>query len=89
MKKGIPMAGFDLLLYSYLDNKLMRTVVDVKARFQTLFFPDWRLTLGESNHAIRRTIEAMDILHKKPLIAQTTQSFLSRLHGGEETQVLS
>ena len=85
VKKGIGMAGFDLLLYSFMENKLMRTVVDVKARFNTLFKPDWKLSLGDSNHAMRQTVEAMGIIEKKPLIVQTTQHFRSRLHGGEQT----
>ena len=85
VKKGIKQAGFDLLLYSFLDDKLLRTVVDVKAKFNTFFFPDWQLSLGDSPHPMRETIEKMGIAGKKPLIVQTTQNFKSRLHGGVET----
>ncbi|HID39403.1 MAG TPA: hypothetical protein EYP36_07795 [Calditrichaeota bacterium] len=85
VKKGIRMSGFDLLLYSYLDKNLMRTVVDVKARFNTSFFPDWQLTLGKGDHPMRQTIKDMGITGKKPFIVQTTHHFRSRLHRGEET----
>ncbi len=88
VKKGISLTGFDLLLYSFLDSRLMRTVVDVKAKFNTFFFPDWRLSPGNSGHPMRETIEQMGIAGKKPLIVQTTQNFRSRLHGGVKTKTL-
>ncbi len=82
LNPGVPLPGFDLLLFSNHKNQQLRTIVDVKSAFKTAFATGLKLRIGPSAHPMAQTLHALGLDGVRPFVAQTTAAFLSRLHGG-------
>lgn len=82
LNAGLPLPGFDLLLFSNHQNRQLRTIVDVKSTFKTAFAAGLRLQIGPSPHPMTHTLRALGMEGVRPFTAQTTTAFQSRLHGG-------
>ncbi len=80
--RSVTVPGFDLVLYSHLDNRLVKTVVDVDARYRTYRGNRLRLTVGESNHRMAKNLRELGMDGMSPIIVQESVYFHSRLHGG-------
>jgi hypothetical protein len=80
---GLPLPGFDLLLYSELEGRWLRTVVDVDSRFRTSLGRSLRLTVGPSKHRMADNLRALGLDGARPLLVQATDRFRSRLNLGD------
>ena len=79
---GLPLPGFDLLLFSNHKNQQLRTIVDVKSTFKTGFATGLKLQIGSGTHPMTQSLHALGLDGVRPFVAQTTTTFQSRLHGG-------
>ncbi len=79
---GLKLPGFDLSLFSKHEEHILRTVVDVNAKFTTALGSGVRVSVGESGHAMAQTLRRMGLQGAVPFITQTTKKFQSRLHKG-------
>ncbi len=79
---GVPLPGFDLLLFSNHKNQQLRTIVDVKSTFKTGFATGLKLQIGQSSHPMTQSLHALGLDGVRPFVAQTTTQFQSRLHKG-------
>ncbi len=82
LNAGVPLPGFDLLLFSNHENRQLRTIVDVKATFKTAFAAKQKLEIGNSSHPMTRTLHDLGLSGARPFVIQTTDTFISRLNGG-------
>jgi len=82
LNMGLPLPGFDLLLFSEHKEKQLRTIVDVKSTFKTGFTSGLKLQTGQSTHPMAQTLRALGLHDVRPFVVQTTTQFQSRLHGG-------
>lgn len=79
---GIPLPGFDLLLFSILAGKLLRTVVSVNASFKTFRGNGFSLELGDSEHPMAKNLRDLELEGQKPFLLQQSTTFQSRLELG-------
>jgi hypothetical protein len=80
---GISLPGMDLLLYSELKGRRLRTVVDVKGRFHTTSGRGMRLEVGRSRHGMAERLRALGLEGARPLLVQVCSDFKSRLNLGD------
>ncbi len=81
---GIPVKGFDLLLYSSHGRRQLRTHVTVKALFTTSKPVNFKWNWGDREHEMSATARQLTLDTRKPFLAQHTRKFRSLLHAGRE-----
>ena len=79
---GIPMAAFDLVTYSNLNDKIIKTIVDVDAKYKNCFLGKAELKIGPSKHGMADNIRQLGLDKLRPFVIQTTDKFRSRLNAG-------
>jgi len=82
LKKGIPIPAFDLITYTYYENQLIRTIIDVSGNFNFSFTSTFRLRNVESNHPMAETIKALGIENQDSYAAMHSTNWQSRLNKG-------
>ncbi len=82
LKKGIPIPAFDLITYTYFENQLIRTIIDVSGNFHFSFTSSFRLKNIESNHPMAETIKALGIDHHDSYAVMYSTNWQSRLNKG-------
>jgi len=80
---GIKASGFDLATYSNLDNSILKTIVNVDAKYRISSVKDFELNTGPSNHRMVRNIRDLGLDRVKPFMVMATDSFRSKLNRGE------
>ena len=81
---GMPVTGFDLLLYSRHGQRQLRTHVTVKSLFTTCRPTSFKWSMGEKDHEMLSTLKRLSLDGRKPFLAQYTTHFQSLLHAGRE-----
>ncbi len=79
---GLKMPAFDLVTYSNLNDKIMKTIVDVDAKYKNCFMGKAELKIGTSKHGMAENIRALGLEGLRPWVIQTTDKFRSRLNPG-------
>lgn len=82
LKKKIPIPAFDLITYTYYENQLIRTIIDVSGNFNFSFTSTFRLRNVESNHPMAETIKALGIENQDSYAAMYSTNWQSRLNKG-------
>jgi len=80
---GIRVRGFDLATYSNLDDSILKTIVNIDAKYRLSYVKNYELKAGPSNHRMVQNIMELGLDRKKPFIVMATDSFRSRLNRGE------
>ena len=81
---GIPAPSMDLVTYSELDGKKLRTIINVRGGVQMRSKGNIRLCVGNSNHEMARNLRDLGLDDQQPLLVQDTHRFQSRLNAGQE-----
>ncbi len=81
---GLISPAMDLVLYSTLDDEILRTVVNIKADFKAYLRNNLELKVNESGHRMAENIAGLGIKNKKPFLVQVSHVFNSRLNLGEK-----
>ena len=82
IRRGIPLPALDLVLYSPHQGKLLRTVVDVKARAKTFMSGKYRVEVGDSDHRMAKNLFKLGFQYAQPFLIQVAQGFQTRLNDG-------
>jgi hypothetical protein len=80
---GINVRGFDLATYSNLDDFILKTIVNVDAKYKLSSVKDFEFKRGPSNHGMARNIRDLGLDMIKPFMVMASDSFRSRLNRGE------
>ena len=80
---GPKLTGVDLVLFSNLDGKLVKTVVDVDSKMRTTYGRGVKLTVGNGQHRMADNVRALGLDGARAIAVQCTEKFRSRLHGGK------
>jgi len=80
---GIKVSGFDLATYSNLNDSILKTIVNIDAKYRLSSAKDFELEAGPSNHRMARNIRDLGLDRVKPFMVMTSDSFRSRLNRGE------
>lgn len=81
---GFPLPAIDLLLYSNLNGKLIRTITDTDATVSTRSGGGLRLTIGDSNHQMANNLRDLGLMGQSPYLIQFTDHIRTRLNLGKE-----
>jgi hypothetical protein len=82
IRRGIPLPAMDLILYSSHQGKLLRTVVDVKARAKTFMSRKYRVQVGDSDHRMAKNLFKLGLQYTRPFLLQVAQGCQTRLNDG-------
>lgn len=77
---GLPIPSMNLLTYSFLDGKTVKTTVDVDAAMKWHPFADIRISVAKTNHPIVQTIMDLGIVERKPSLAISAPHFAAKFH---------
>ena len=77
------MNGFDLATYSNLNDSILKTIVNIDAKYRVSSVKEFELKAGPSDHRMARNIRDLGLDRIKPFMVMTSDSFRSRLNRGE------
>ncbi len=80
-----PGPALDLVLYSELRGRTLRTVVDVRGPFRFSSGGTVRLALGSGHHRMTENLRALGVDGARPIAVGCCLRYLARLHAGEPT----
>ncbi len=80
---GIKVSGFDLATYSNLNDSILKTIVNIDAKYRVSSAKDCELETGPSDHRMARNIRDLGLDRVKPFMVMATDLFRSRLNRGE------
>ncbi|RPH52976.1 MAG: hypothetical protein EHM85_00380 [Desulfobacteraceae bacterium] len=80
---GIRVNGFDLATYSNLNDSILKTIVNIDAKYRLSSIKNFELVAGHSDHRMVRNIRDLELDRIKPFMVMGTDSFRSRLNRGE------
>ncbi|MFN5421998.1 MAG: acetoacetate decarboxylase family protein [bacterium] len=66
---GIPIPSMDLMTYSFLEQAMLKTYVDVRANMKWIPDSDLIITVHDRTDEICKDVIALDICNKKPVFA--------------------
>lgn len=79
---GVRLPAMDLVLYSPHQGKLLRTVVDVKARAKTFMGRKFRVQVGDSGHRMAKNLFKLGFQYARPFLLQVAEGCQTRLNDG-------
>lgn len=80
--RGMRVPVFDLVTYTQLDGRLIRTVVDVRGSFRAHRDPGLRLDIGDSNHPMTDRLRHLGLAGAAPVVVLVSHDWRSALHVG-------
>jgi hypothetical protein len=81
---SLPAPPLSLVLYSQLDNRMLRSTVNVRGRVRLRGGGGLRVTVGDSDHDMAKNLRDLHLDGARPLFVMDTHRFQSRLNLGEE-----
>jgi hypothetical protein len=78
-----PGPALDLVLYSRLDGRRLRTVVDVRGAFRFSSGSEVQLALGPGRHRMAENLQALGVDRARPFAVGCCLQYRARLHAGE------
>jgi hypothetical protein len=81
--KGFGMKGFDMVTLSNLDNKILRTVINIEAKFRVHLKRPVEINIGTVKHRFADNLRDLGLEGKQTAIIMCTDAFRSRLNRGE------
>jgi hypothetical protein len=82
LKGFITIPAFDIITYTYLENQLIRTIINVAGNFKLSFNNSYRLTNIESSHPMAQTLKLLGIENKNSYAIMYSTNWQSRLNKG-------
>lgn len=82
MGLSMPTLPFSLALYSYLNQKLQRSTVNVRGRTHLALPGSVRLQIGSGQHVMVQHLQQLGLQNAKPVALMWTDCFQSRLNAG-------
>lgn len=82
MSHALPAPPLSLVTYSILDDRRIRTTVQVRGAVRVGLGGSVRLSLGGSHHPMARHLAALRLNGRKPMLIAGTHRFQSRLNAG-------
>lgn len=79
---GIPIPSMNLLTYSFQDEQMLKTTVDVNSNMKWNPFADIRITVNETTDPICRDIIDLGICNKKPFFTIEASNFKAKFNKG-------
>ena len=79
---GIPGPLLDLVLYSRLEGKLLRTLVNTRGGGKIALGGSIRLSVSDSNHVMSRNLRALGLQNARPAFVSYTHTLQLRLNAG-------
>jgi hypothetical protein len=79
----IKVSGFDLATYSNLNDSILKTIVNIDAKYKLSSVKNYEFKAGLSNHKMARNIRDLGLDRVKPFMVMATDSFRSKLNRGE------
>lgn len=83
-KKGIniPIPAMNLMTYSFLQGRLLKTTVDVRCKMNWKALSELTIKVLDNNHPIGKDILELGISDKKPLFTVESNPFKARFNEG-------
>lgn len=81
---GIPIPSMQLMTYSFLDNRLLKTKVDVLSGMKWKIGAQLKIKIDNQNHPIGKDIKALGIENKNPLLTIESKRFKARFNEGQQ-----
>jgi hypothetical protein len=79
---GIPIPTMNLLTYSFQDEQMLKTTVDVNSNMKWKPFADIRIIVNDTTDPICRDIIELGICNKKPLFTIEASNFKAKFNKG-------
>lgn len=81
---GMPAPPLSMVLYSCLDGRKLRAVVNVRGSVRARRAGGLRLCIGDSEHIMAKNLRDLGLHDQQPFLVMDTHRFQSRLNLGEE-----
>lgn len=85
--KGFGMRGFDLVTYSNLNDKILRTVINIEARYRMYTKRPVVIKVSPEHHRLADNFRDLGLDRTQPFMIFSTDAFHSRLNRGEPVAV--
>jgi hypothetical protein len=79
---GLPVSSMDLMTYSYLQEQILKTTVNVRSNMRWKPFADIRITANDTNDPMCKDIIDLGICNKKPLFTIEATKFKAKFNEG-------
>ncbi len=86
LRRSLAVPGFNLVLYSNLENALLRTEVVTTGTVQSSLWPKLRVQTGPGSHPMADRIRQLGLDGARPFACQFTPHFRSRLYLGQKVE---
>ncbi len=81
--RGFGMKGFDMVTLSNLDGKILRTVINIDARFRAYLKRPVEIKVGQLKHRFADNLRDLGLEGSQTALIMCTDAFRSRLNKGE------
>jgi hypothetical protein len=79
---GLNMPGTDVVAFTDHDNTILRTIVNVDAKYRMGMCRELRIDTGTTDHRLAQNVRDLGLERLKPFSVQATDLFRSRLNKG-------
>lgn len=83
---GLKFPVHNMMTYTCLDGKLLRTVIDMRGRMQYASTGSVRLDCGKTNHHLSRHLHQLGLQNATPVMVQSALGIQAILPAGEEVR---
>lgn len=80
---GIPIPSMQLMTFSFFDNHLIKTTVDVLSGMKWKIGAQLKIKINNPNHPIAKDIKELGIENKNPLFTIESKKFKARFNEGQ------
>lgn len=81
---GVPIPSMQLMTYSFLNNQLIKTTVDVLSGMKWKIGSRLKIRIDNPNHPIGKDIKELGIENKHPLFTIESKQFKARFNEGQQ-----
>ena len=79
---GLPVSSMNLMTYSFLQEQILKTTVDVRSNMRWKPFADIRITANDTTDPMCKDIIDLGICNKKPLFTIEATKFRAKFNEG-------
>ncbi len=81
---GVPIPAMNLMTYSFLNEQLTKTTVDVASGMQWKVNANLKIKVKDSGHPMCKDIIALGIENKRPIFTIESKHFKAKFNAGEQ-----
>ncbi len=82
-RRGVNTKGFDLITYSNLNNEILKTTINVDAKYRASLNRPAEIKIGPAKHRMADNLRDLGIDVAQPFFTLSCETFHSRLNKGE------